>query len=154
MKTHIFVAAILSTQLGFVGCGDDPGPGVKSAESTALEEAREVEADKYAPGVYSSAVERDDERLARRALSEAIELRNEARRTAQDKLRDAEVLLDLVEKLKSQEDFGPRGLPSAEEISKLRDELARARQAFQENDFPTAGVVAQLVVQRLGGPRS
>jgi hypothetical protein len=159
--------------LGLLACGgirtDDAREIDRSdAPEVALARAREAQADVYAPALYGAAVdalERGEtteetdgtvraELLASRAAEEAIGIRDEAKRAAELSLRDAQVLLSVVEAVLSHQPTSGTSLPTAARVTELRVDLARASQAYEAGDFAIAGHLAQDAATELAGSAS
>ena len=165
-----FIIASCSSILGaLLACESRPRsetpPSIGGAEGV-LEEAREREADKYAPSLYSAAVEALEkgdtgeaslqnagsaESLAGRALDEAIRVREEAKLAADQQIRTARILFTVVEAVLSHHPPNRYTLPSDSELVELRRELSRAQDAYQAGDFAEAGLIAQDVTSALAG---
>lgn len=142
------------------------------APEIALARAREVQADVYAPALYGAAVDalergetKDEtvgitegtvsaERLASRAAEEAVGIRDEARRAAERSLRDAQVLLSVLEAVLSHQPRSVTSLPNAARVTELKAHLTRASQAYEAGDFAVAGHLAQTAVAELAGAPS
>jgi len=182
-ETEVRKAFIVATWSSIVGallaCEAQPPPqnppGTENAEAAdveavnveaVMEQARELEAETYAPGLYGAAaaeLEKGDgreafsqnegsaENLARRALDEAIRVREEARLAADQEIRTARILLTVVDAVLSHHPPDRYTLPSDSELSELRMELARAQDAFDAGDFVKAGLIAQEVSSVLTG---
>jgi hypothetical protein len=173
--SRIFYMALSSSLLGALfACEPRPssqtetplaGNGVPGA---ALEEARKLEADKYAPSLYGAAVEALEkgdagdtdvqgeasaESLARRAMDEAIRVREEAKQAADQQIRSARTLLSVVEAVLSHHPTSRDALPSDERMAELRRELSRAESAREAGDFALAGMIAQDISSELSAPR-
>jgi hypothetical protein len=167
--SRIIYIALGSLTLGALSaCDREPRPQTETtiaedAQAT-LEEARNHEAEKYAPSHYSAAVEaleRGDsgetgsaEALARRAMDEAVRVREEAKQAAHEQLRTARTLLMVVEAVLSHDPPNRSSLPADTRMAELREELDRAQDAYAAGDFAVAGLIAQGVASELtGAPR-
>jgi hypothetical protein len=134
--------------------------------STALAEARKAEAEVYAPALYRAAEEASKGEaanaskaevhgsestavLAARAMDEAIRTRIEAREAARRSIRDAGILLSVVESLVDDPAANRQALPSASRLEALKGDLARASTAFEKGDYAAAGLAAQEVYSDL-----
>ena len=134
---------------------EDTEGDVGRAEA-ALEQARKLEADTYAPNLYVAAVEAlekgdPSELLARAAMDEAIRVREEAKLAADHQIRAARTLFTVVEAVLSHDPPNRYSLPSDSQLVNFRDELSRAQNAYQAGDFALAGLIAQEVSLQLAG---
>lgn len=137
-----------------------------SSASTALDEARRAEAEVYAPALYRAAMEASKGEaanaskaevhgsestavLAERAMDEAVRMRMEAREAARRNIRDAGILLSVVEALVDDAPASRQALPSAPRLEALKGDLARASTAFESGDYAVAGLAAQEVYSEL-----
>jgi hypothetical protein len=168
--SRIIYIALGSLTLGALsGCDRQPRPQTETAAletraQTTLEEARNLEADKYASYHYGAAVEALEkgdsgeqgsaESLARRAMDEAVRVREEAKQAAHDQIRTARTLFMVVEAVLSHDPPNRSSLPADARMSELREELTRAQNAYTAGDFALAGLIAQDVASELtGAPR-
>ncbi len=165
MKT--LVIALCSSILGaLVACEQRPPPetpatiegteGDIGRDETALEQARKLEADTYAPNRYGAAVEAlekgtPSDLLARAAINEAILVRKEAKLAADHQLRAARTLFTVVEAVLSHKPLNRHYLPSDSQLANFREDLSRAQSAYHAGDFALAGLIAQDVSSQLAG---
>jgi len=169
MRKTIIMASCSSILGGLLAC--EPRPRSETPDDArakaVLAEARKVEADKYAPGSYGAvvgALEKGDvgetssfqyagsaERLAGRALDEAIRVRQEAKLAADQQIRTARILFTVVEAVLRHHPPNRYTLPSDSELAELRRELSRAQDAYQSGDFAEAGLIAEDVCSALAG---
>jgi hypothetical protein len=138
--------------------------------SAALAEARKAEAEVYAPALYRAALEASKgvatnasktevhgsesaAVLAEKAMDEAIRTRMEAREGARRSIRDARILLSVVEAVADDSGTHRQALPSASRLEALKGELAQASTAFENGDYAVAGLTAQEVYSELRSPQ-
>jgi hypothetical protein len=166
MKKTLLTISSSALLIALIACNDvrDTVPPVvldDNAQAEAnLQKAREAEADKYAPALYGAAVEalekgvetESAEILAARALEETIRVRAEAKEAAHQAIRSATVLCTVVEAILRHDPPRREAFPSDSRLNELKDELARARAAYEAGDFAVAGVTAQNVASELSTP--
>lgn len=165
MSRIFYIASFSLTLIALSGCDPRPRPQTETpfAEDAeaALEEARKLEADRYAPHFYGAAVEALEkgdesetgsaESLARRAMDEAVRVREEAKQAADQQIRTARALLIVLEAVLSHDPPNRHALPDDARMVELRQELTRAQNAYAAGDFPLAGLIAQDVSSELAG---
>jgi hypothetical protein len=168
MRRAFIIASCVSILAALLAC-EPPRPGIAEGEDARVEavlaEARELEADRYAPALYADAVEALEKgevgetslqdagsaELAGRALDEAVRVREEAKLAADQQIRTARILFTVVEAVLSHHPPNRYTLPSDRELAELRGDLARAQDAYQAGDFAEAGHIAQGVTSALAG---
>jgi hypothetical protein len=74
-------------------------------------------------------------------MDEAVRIRMEAREAARRNIRDAGILLSVVEALVDDGAENGQALPSAPRLEALKGDLARASTAFEEGDFAAGSVL-------------
>lgn len=169
MSRIIYIALGSLTLGALFACDPKPRPQTETTPletraKSPLEEARKLEADKYAPYQYGAAVEAlekgdssergNAESLARRAMDEAVRVREEAKQAAHDQIRTARTLFMVVEAVLSHDPPNRSSLPADARMAELREELTRAQNAYTAGDFALAGLIAQDVASELrGSPR-
>jgi hypothetical protein len=170
MRKIVIIACCLSILGALLACEPRPeAPIIESDEGRVeaeLVEAGEHEVEKYAPRAYAAATDalekgavgeayRENagsaERLAGRALDEAIRVREEAKLAADQQIRAARILFSVVEAVLSHHPPDRYTLPSDRELADLRTELSRAQDAYEAGDFAEAGHIAQAVTSALAG---
>ncbi len=174
MKERLLKISSSAAVAALIACNEVPdarAPVALDAYARAeanLQKARDAEAEKYAPALYGAAVEALEkgvtgeeklegdgaEMLAARALDEAIRVRAEAKEAADQAIRSATVLCSVVEAILSHDPPRREAFPSDARLNELKDELSRARAAYEGGDFAIAGITAQGVASELSTPAS
>ncbi|MGH9322051.1 MAG: hypothetical protein ACRD3V_19465 [Vicinamibacteria bacterium] len=175
MRKFFFILSGSAVLGGLLACDDRfrwdafsdlNDPREEAGAEAALAKAREARANVYAPALYGAAVEalergatgdgtgtleekENAEAVAMRAMDEAIRAREEAKQAAHVSIRDASVLVSVVESILSNEPPNPEALPSDARLLELRSELSRALKTYEAGDYAIAGHIAQAVYSKL-----